>query len=259
MRLRTGWLQPTLLAVIAAVVTAGAVGMRFLPVAWATTGMPPRPADAASTPLASPAVAPAGEGGYTFMMTQENGDPVRWDPCRPIHVVINDEHAPPGGSAVLQRSLDRISELTGLVFTVDGPTQERPSADRASMQPELYGNRWAPVLVAWASPEQTPGLAGDVAGYAGPMALRDGPGQPLRYMSGQVVLDGPQLGRILAGNAGVERTRAVLLHELAHLVGLEHVEDDTALMYPATSHRVSDFTPGDLRGLAAVSGGQCFS
>lgn len=227
--------------------------------AWGLSGFPPVPPDAAAAPLARPMLAPAGEGGYAFMMSQDDGSAVKWDPCRPMHYVVNKGGVSEELDVLLFEAFSRISNVTGQVVFYDGETNELPSSDREATDYDRYGDQWAPVLIAWTTPEVASGLEGDVAGYAGPMAVRDSKDQPLRYISGQVVLDAPQLTRIFNGPDGRARARAVLLHELAHLFGLEHVGDNGTLMYPSTSRTVLDFTPSDLRGLAAVSGGQCFT
>ena len=47
-------------------------------------------------------------------------------------------------------------------------------------------------------------------------------------------------------------------HELGHLVGLDHVQAATQLMYPETTSDLTDFAPGDRQGLAALGRGTCF-
>ena len=112
------------------------------------------------------------------------------------------------------------------------------------MQPARYGDRWAPVLVSWATEAEAPRLAGRVAGYAGPAVADDG-GRLL--VSGQVVLDTDDLA--YPGDGGVKAfAYYAVLHELGHLVGLAHVDEPTQLMYP--QGHIASFAPGDLRGLA---------
>jgi hypothetical protein len=219
---------------------------------------PPLPEDLSATPLAAPAQGPAGEGGYAVLGRQPDGEAVRWDPCRPVRYVVDSRTAPAGGDFLLRDALARVQQLTGLVFVDEGPTGESPDDERSSLQPERYGQRWAPVLVSWSDPAAATRLAGDVAGYAGPQRVPGAEPGTDRYVSGQLVLDGPQLAAMAGGQAGLARARAVVLHELAHLVGLDHVDDPGQLMYPATTPLVVDFADGDLRGLAAVSGGRCF-
>ena len=48
-----------------------------------------------------------------------------------------------------------------------------------------------------------------------------------------------------------------MLHELGHLVGLDHVTAANQLMYPQTRPGVTDFGAGDLTGLAALGRGTC--
>ncbi|WP_422677956.1 matrixin family metalloprotease [Blastococcus brunescens] len=49
-----------------------------------------------------------------------------------------------------------------------------------------------------------------------------------------------------------------MLHEIGHLVGLDHVSDRTQLMYPSAGHTL-DFASGDLAGLAALGDGECMT
>jgi predicted Zn-dependent protease len=72
-----------------------------------------------------------------------------------------------------------------------------------------------------------------------------------------VALDAPQLTEVMARDAGGEQVRAILMHELGHLVGLDHVDDPGELMY-AESVGTLGFGAGDREGLASLGSGRCF-
>ena len=217
-------------------------------------------------PLGRPAAGPAGEGGYRFLevLPDGSGRPVTFDPCRPIHYTVRPEGQPPSGPSMLAAALSEVSTATGLVFVGDGETRDGPSED--------YGtSAWssaapAPVLIAWSTEAESPILAGDVAGYAGPVQVAPTGPASARYVSGQVVLDAEDLAHAPGDLAGAAAVRTVLLHELGHLVGLGHVDDPEQLMQgegvaPATRGAYvagRGFGPGDLRGLHELGQGRCF-
>ena len=51
----------------------------------------------------------------------------------------------------------------------------------------------------------------------------------------------------------------VLLHELGHLVGLDHVTDKNQVMYPTLTHPIGHYAPGDVAGLAILGNGARFT
>lgn len=237
----------------------------------AIPGAPPqmqRPADyppvdesVAAEPLGTPPPPPADAGAFEFLYTQESsGAPVAWDPCRPIRYVVNPLGAPPGTDVLLDEAITRTSAATGLVFVDEGPTGETWSKDRAPYLPETYGEKWAPVLITWSTQDQVPSLAGYIAGQAGPIAagVPNDPAGTMVNVSGQVVLDSADLGAVLAQPGGADRVRAVIQHELGHLVGLDHVADATQLMYSEGNDLQSgDWASGDLAGLHQLGSGPC--
>jgi hypothetical protein len=142
-----------------------------------------------------------------------------------------------------------------LQFVYDGQTSETPDNSRAAFQPATYGKkRWAPVLIAWSDEHAYPELAGYILGVGGGQAVYP-PNAPAVYVSGQVVLDGADMSTTAMPDRGA--VRAVVLHELGHLVGLGHVADRSQLMFSEAEFTVRDFGPGDLRGLAIVGDGPC--
>jgi len=213
---------------------------------------PPPGVEASRDPLGTPP-AVADTGGYRFM---ESPDPeqemVAYDPCRPVRVVVRPDNAPPGGQQLIEEAVGAVSAATGLQFVDAGTTTEAPSTQREPYQPERYGRQWAPVLIAWSDPVEHPDLAGDVVGLGGSTA-RQVDGEPLVYVTGQVVLDAPSLTTAMERP---EQVRAVIMHELAHVVGLTHVDDPGQLMY-ADNVGVTDFAVGDRAGLARLGAGTC--
>jgi hypothetical protein len=209
-------------------------------------------------PLGRPATAPAGQGGYEFLDEHPDGSgrPVTFDPCEPIHYVVRPDGAPPSGSAMLAAALSEVSRATGLVFVDDGPTSEGPASER-----HLAG-RWSlraaptPVLIAWATEDEWPSLAGSVVGEAGPVS-QTSPRSTPRFVTGQVVLDAADLAHAPGDTRAAEQVRLVAMHELGHLVGLGHVEDPTQLMHAETGAQTGGFGAGDLRGLHLLGSGEC--
>ena len=223
----------------------------------ATQGMDmPTPVMAPSgRPLGFPQRMPAVPGPYAFMALQPSSDePIAYDPCRRIPYVVNLRNAPPGAEKLVRDSVEVISEITGLQFAYEGTTDEPVSAGRDIFQPDRYGDRWAPVLIAWSDPGEMPELAGDVAGVGGSIPVETSEGTAV-YVTGMVALDGPSFTRYYRSVSGRLASKGIVLHELGHLVGLAHVDDRSQLM-DDTSGTV-DPQSGDIAGLVQLGSGPC--
>ncbi|QNN52410.1 matrixin family metalloprotease [Nocardioides mesophilus] len=197
-----------------------------------------------------------GDGGAHAFAQTDQGQPVTYSPCRPLEVVVNRGLEPPGTDGLVEEAVARVAEATGLQMTVVGGTDEPPSDDRELRQPVRYGAGWAPVLVAWTTPEVIPGLAGDVVGLGGSAAVSESGIGLRRYVTGTAWLDAPALADLAAEPQGRALVRAVIMHELGHVVGLDHVDDRRELMYAENGGAI-DFGPGDLEGLARLGTGPC--
>jgi len=219
-------------AVVALVVIAALLAAALAPV-FRSTGVTPK------------AVGPKAD--YTFIMTT-GGDPVRWNPCTPIHYVLGREGLTPGAIEDVHGAIERITDITGIEFTYDGLTDEVPSRNRRSYQPGRYGARWAPVLIAWVHPDDTDipftEDGQEAAAVASPQLPDGGSGD--EYVSGWVAVDAEDpnpSGFSLPGMQG-----PVVLHELGHVLGLGHASSNGNLMEPSGGG-VTTFGPGDLAGL----------
>lgn len=207
-------------------------------------------------PLGAPADVPAG-GTYAFLRTQphDTGTPVAWSPCREIRYQVNPDGAP--GSAndaeeLVADAIAEVSEITGLRFDYLGRTDRRPSW-KARLVPM---GRNEPVLIAWATEDEVEELEGNVAGVGGAVAVANGTDGWMRYVTGQVTLDSDVYDDLAGERDGAVQARAILLHELGHLVGLDHVDSRAELMY-ADNVGQPDFATGDRNGLVALGRGRC--
>lgn len=187
---------------------------------------------------------------WKFQIVDE-GDPVLWSQCRPIHYVVNTDGAPEGFLLHATEAVEEVSAATGLVFSYDGTTTEPISPGREPFLPLLYGDRWAPVLIGWSDAERHPGLEGNVAGLAHVISQRDRSTGRAHIVSGQVILD-TAMGRTWPSTTWY---MGVLRHELGHIVGLDHVDDPSQNLHASSGS--ATFQDGDLTGLAAVGAGPC--
>lgn len=207
------------------------------------------PSDAQRERLSAERIDRGDDGAYEFIAVRDDGTPVRYDPCAPIHVMVNAAAAPDGTDGLVSEALDEIADATGLVFADDGSTDVRWSDDVDRLAAETAPS----VIIVWTAPSVRSDLKGDTTGTGGSVPSIDGDW----YESGTVLLDAPQLDDVLDADDGRTEVLAVVMHELAHVVGLDHVDDPLELMYPESRPGVTSFGPGDLAGLAQVGAGGC--
>ncbi len=211
---------------------------------------------AAAAPLGAPGVPPAGEGGYAFLDVVD-GQPTAYDRCAPLHYVVRPDGAPEDWQELLDTAMGHLSAATGLQVVDDGTTDEDPDDERALVQPDRYGDGVVPVLIAFSDEDESPDLAGDVVGYAGSVP-GDPDGRGLRWLTGTVVLESAALQAYDAyGRPADAEALALVLHELGHLVGLDHVDDPGDTMAAEGLLDGDGYTAGALRGLAALGAVPC--
>jgi hypothetical protein len=186
---------------------------------------------------------------YLFLDRTDQGEPTRWNPCQPIRYVVNTQLAPPDSIGDVHEAVARVSEATGIAFVYEGPTDEELTIDRESYQLDRYGDRWAPVLIAWVDPDDDSGIPFEqhgrvAAGVAVPVI------PPTRvedvYVTGWIGLNADDPNPPGFDRPGLQGP--VILHELGHLLGLGHVNALGEIMHPSGGG-VVDLGPGDLEGL----------
>jgi hypothetical protein len=215
--------------------------------------------------LALVAIAPllAGEPehgtDFAFLGRAPSGDPVRWNPCDPIHYVVNASLAPTGSLEDVHEAIRRISDATGIAFAYDGLSDEEPSAFRKPFMPDRYGTRWAPVLIGWVDPDASDIPFEDAHGTASAVASPQFPYGMASdlYVSGWIAMNREDPNPPGFGAPGEQGP--VLLHELGHVMGLGHVPAFGEIMH-AAGGGVTDLGPGDRKGLERLgSSGGCLT
>lgn len=234
-----------ILGAVAAI--AGAVALSVA----AVVAVGPSMVATAATSAPLPAPPDTAASGFAVWAVNDDGQPVRWDPCRPIEVVLSPDGAPAGAATDLDEALSRLRAASGLDLVLTGTTDERPSASRLPYQPERYGDRWAPILVAW----ERPGASGlplrdTDRGVAIPVA--GGPEGDRTYLTAQVVLNRDRTDLRPGFGDRAEAWGATLLHELLHALGLDHVDDPGQLMATYPGRGAVELGDGDLAGLDAI-------
>ena len=214
----------------------------------------PRPG--ASDGRLLPVVEATSTGSHVFLHTLGDGSPVGYDPCRPVRYVMRPDGMPSVGQALVDDAVAIVSAASGIVIVAAGTTDEAPAMDRAIIQPDRYGDAWVPVLIAWSDEGELTELAGSVAGVGGSAAVPGADGTGTWLTAGRLALDTADLNAMLVRGGGYEQARAIVVHELAHVLGLDHVPDQNELMHPITSTR-TDLGPGDLQGLALLGQVAC--
>jgi hypothetical protein len=196
-------------------------------------------------------------GHYAFLDQTPSGKPARWNPCAPIHYIVNPSAGPAGSLALVQQAVARTATATGMTFTFDGTTSEVPTSGWGFGPSASYPHGWQPLLIGFAHQGQSDLLEGTNAGTGFPVTLQFAATGELVDVSGAVAIDADQAAGLPMGFGGAS-VGSVLLHEVGHAVGMAHVQDPSEVMNPV----VGPWTPaawgvGDregLRQLGAASG-----
>ena len=207
---------------------------------------------------------PPNSGSWAPLTTGPDG-PVVFDACHSIHYRVRVGRGPLNGLSLIRDAVAKVEAATGLRFVYDGPTDQAPT--QASLYPKREPSWYVPmdpVIIGWFGRNETDlwvqgggGRVGrrepNILGEMVPVMATFRSGQKLR-VSGAILLDPSDTLVTLAPWFGSGKTIGnVLLHELAHLVGLDHVNSTAEQMNAGLSDSAPNgFGPGDRRGLWSV-------
>lgn len=200
---------------------------------------------------------------YTFLFVgRQECRPVGFNPCQPVRYVVNRGQASDADMADLEQALAKLAAATGLEFQYVGPTDEDPRI-LPSPRREVDGSlSWPPVVIGWARLGTGDQLRPRTDRRADPDVVVSGGGTPVVVrdviVTGTLILnldavtDTDTRKRVPNGfGPGVNWGR-IILHELAHVIGLGHVESRTSIMNEDLTRQTissSEWGIGDLAGL----------
>lgn len=190
---------------------------------------------------------------------------VRWNPCATVKYRVNTGVASSYRISLVKQAVAKVSAATGIHFAYLGTTSYIPhyavlhylTGDQyifnAAQQQAATG---AQLVIAWAykgsnlSRHESNLLSGAEAGV-GTTSWRSSYLSQLRILNAAVVIKrGVRMKTWFAPGGS---TGALLLHELGHALGLQHVTDSHQIMYPVFgSYSPGVYQSGDLTGLAHV-------
>lgn len=197
-------------------------------------------------------VRPAIDGGkdsYAFIRTTSDGDPIAWDHCTAIRYQVNPDGAPDDWRELVAGAFGEIAESSGFVFLDAGETGNRTLA--GTFNPG--STRGEPILIIWSSQGRLHSLQGDTVGLGGG-AVVEVNGLP-RLVTGAIALDAESHSRTY-DPLTTRSQQLILMHEIGHVLGLDHVDDRRQLMNAAYVGQ-DGLGPGDVAGLEALHDVPC--
>ncbi len=268
----SGWVGRVTLLLLA--VAAAGIGLSAF---VGSSGDEPRDAVAATTPASDcPArdhLSPDANGtvrdgvrpsfDYSFLFVTKQGcQPVRFNPCQPVRYALNRRLAGDADVADLLAAIGKLAAATGMEFQRVADTDEDPRlVPRPRRQPDGTF-AWPPIVIGWAHLGAGDALRGRNDQRASPDVVVGGGGRP------EVVSDVIVTGNLILNLDAVTDTDTrtpvphgfgtgvnwgrIMLHELAHVIGLGHVESRTSIMNEALTQQTlssSEWGVGDLIGL----------
>jgi hypothetical protein len=200
---------------------------------------------------------------YTFLFVTELGcQPVRFNPCAPIRYALNRRQATDAHVGDLIAALGKLSAATGLEFQrVADSDEDARFPPRLQRQPDGTF-AWPPVLIGWARLGAGESLIGRRNQPPDPGSVVGGGGLP--RIEKDVIVTGNLILNLDAVTDTDTRTPVphgfgtgvnwgrIIMHELAHVIGLGHVESRTSIMNEALTQQTlssSEWGAGDLIGL----------
>ena len=194
-------------------------------------------------------VLPASPGAYQFMAIQPGTHdmPVTYDSCQTLHYVISFAGAPPRfrDGRFIRDAVQEISQVSGLKFHYDGTS---------NLDYRTRSYQAGPILFSFNELPDAP-TYGDAVAIGGSDTLARAGRQV--YATGAVTFRRSWFETIADRPGGEIEAKAIALHELGHVLGLDHVQDENEIMYPSEGH-TDDLGPGDRIGLKILGSGPCY-
>lgn len=189
---------------------------------------------------------------YKFTASGPNGQPARWSSCEPVRIVINPAGAPKGAVADMKLALEKVRAATGLNLQVLGTTTAKSVPEWGYHQRGKWSG-WAPVLISWGRPGGA--LNANASATTEPVWKNNSKGQAV-FVSGQLRINIEHDDYYTPGFGSATSRVALYMHELGHVVGLDHVDDNHQLMFPSMGS-TKDLGAGDLAGMAKAGKAGC--
>jgi hypothetical protein len=195
-------------------------------------------------------------GTSDYALTYSSGKVVRWNPCQTISYKVNPDRAPKRALSEVKYAVERVAARTGITFVYDGRTSTVPQsnfddhADRSKRR----------IIFAWARPGSgsgrstlLPSGAAGEGGWAAQSWTKDGRSHDLRIIGGFAIFNAATFRDLRSGFGRGETSGQLILHELGHAMGLEHVGTKSQIMYPRLMTRDDTaYAAGDRTGLSKV-------
>lgn len=206
------------------------------------------------TVAAAPAAAAAPAGSSSAYSLQYVHDWIlnkqvveRWNPCQTIAYKVNPGPLGATGIAEVQTAVSKLVAKTGIPMSYAGTTgyipQNHDGFGDIEKQYAETGVRLVVALVPRSSSAAYEGASGRA------LVTSSGHTDAHTQIVSAAVLARPDL----PAGFGAGNTRGkLIMHELGHAFGLQHVHDGIQIMDPGSTKSVAEWQAGDLTGLAKV-------
>ena len=187
----------------------------------------------------------------------------RRDPCLVVSYRVSGGSLGSGGVAEWRAAVARLARETGISLRYLGTTTYVPRGNAVPVgsttyydfdHREMERRTGATLVVAFATPSQS-NLYRNVdgkAGVGGFYAERTTQRHPHRITHAYALVN-PSLPGLKGGHGRGQTRGSLMLHELGHAFGLDHVGDRLMVMHPElTRSSYGEYNNGDLAGLRKV-------